>query len=67
MLAPSEYAELSRAERGRWVARLRDPELFARGTVRHPDHATVELPGRHRVLMNTESRAQAMRHVIFID
>jgi hypothetical protein len=67
VLTPAEYAELSRSERREWVARLRDPELFARGTVRHPDHATIELPGWHRVLMNTESRAQAMRHVIFID
>jgi hypothetical protein len=67
VLTPGEYARLSPAERRSWVARVRDPELFARGTVRHPDHATIELPGWHRVLMNTESRARAMRHVVFID
>jgi hypothetical protein len=67
VISPSEYAKLSPARRRGWVLRVRDPELFARGTVRHPDHATVELPGWHRVLMNTESRAQAMRHVVFID
>jgi hypothetical protein len=46
---------------------VRDPELFARGTVRHPDHATIELNGWHRVVMNTENRARAMRHVVFLD
>ena len=40
---------------------------YARGTVRHPDHATIMLPGWHRVVMNTERSAKAMRHVIFVD
>ena len=54
--------------RGRtWRAMTRDPELFARGTVRHPDHATITLKGWHRVVMNTEKRASAMRHVAFLD
>ena len=53
--------------RGDWEQLVRDPEVYARGTVRHPDHATIELNGWHRVLMNTEHRAQAMRHVVFID
>ena len=54
--------------RGRtWRAMTRDPELFARGTVRHPDHATITLNGWHRVVMNTEQRASAMRHVVFVD
>jgi hypothetical protein len=44
-----------------------DPELYAKGTVRHPDHATITLQGWHRVEMNTESRAQAMRFVTFVD
>jgi hypothetical protein len=67
VLSPSQYAKLSPAKRRHWVARVRNPELFARGTVRHPDHATVALPGWHRVLMNTEHEALAMRHVVFID
>jgi hypothetical protein len=67
VLTPDEYAALSRSERLGWMARVRDPEVFARGAVRHPDHATVALPGWHRVLMNTETRARAMRHVIFYD
>ena len=45
----------------------REPELFARGTVRHPDHATIPLRGWHRVAMNTEQAAKAMRHVMFVD
>ena len=52
---------------GRWQRLVRDPLVFAKGTVRHPDHATVHLPDWHRVLMNTEQDAEAMRHVAFID
>jgi hypothetical protein len=37
------------------------------GAVRHPDHATIVLRDWHRVLMNTEHRAEAMRHVAFLD
>jgi hypothetical protein len=46
---------------------VRDPEVYAKGAVRHPDHATIRLVGWHRVLMNTEQGARAMRHVAFID
>jgi len=46
---------------------VRDPELYAKGAVRHPDHATIVLHGWHRVLMNTESQATAMRFVAFLD
>jgi hypothetical protein len=59
-VAPSTF-------RRRYRLMVRDPELFARGTVRHPDHATIELHGWHRVVMNTENRASAMRHVAFLD
>jgi hypothetical protein len=52
---------------GGWTRMIRDPEVYAKGTVRHPDHATVHLAGWHRVLMNTEQQARAMRHVVFID
>ena len=45
----------------------RDPELYARGAVRHPDHATIVLRGWHRVVMNTEQSARAMQHVAFLD
>lgn len=51
----------------RWVVQRRDPEVFVRGRVRHPDHKTITLDGWHRVLMNTENEARAMQHVVFLD
>lgn len=50
-----------------WRVMTRDPELYARGRVRHADHATITLPGWHRVVMNTEGQSAAMRHVAFLD
>lgn len=52
---------------GRWQRMVRDPEVYASGAVRHSDHATLMLRGWHRVLMNTENRAAAMRYVVFYD
>jgi hypothetical protein len=53
--------------RGPWSRMVRDPEVFAKGAIQHPDHATVVLRGWHRVAMNTEQAARAMRHVAFLD
>jgi hypothetical protein len=50
-----------------WSRRMRNPELYVQGTVRHPDHATLRLNGWHRVLMNTENEAPAGKHVVFLD
>ncbi|MBX3443927.1 MAG: hypothetical protein KF774_16080 [Planctomyces sp.] len=50
-----------------WVVQRRNPDVFVRGRVRHADHKTIVLDGWHRVLMNTETQAIAMRHVAFID
>jgi hypothetical protein len=68
-ISEARYERLSPKQRtnGRWVRFVRDPEMYAKGTVRHPDHATIELPSWHRVLMNTEQGARAMRHVAFLD
>lgn len=68
-ISDERYAELTPKERriGGWTRLVRDPEVFAKGAIRHPDHATIHLAGWHRVLMNTEQRARAMRHVVFID
>jgi hypothetical protein len=52
---------------GSWARLVRDPAVFAKGTIRHPDHATIELSTWHQVLMNTERGARAMQHVAFID
>ncbi|HYO63649.1 MAG TPA: hypothetical protein VER08_08410 [Pyrinomonadaceae bacterium] len=50
-----------------WRAMRRDMSVFVRGRVRHADHKTVVLRGWHRVVMNTEREAPAMRHVVFLD
>jgi hypothetical protein len=50
-----------------WRQMVRDAEAYASGRISHPDHATVVLNGWHRVFMNTENRAKAMRHVAFLD
>jgi hypothetical protein len=68
-ISTAEFELLSPSQRqgGRWREMVRDPELYARGSVRHPDHNTIVLPYWHRVLMNTEQDARAMRHVAFLD
>jgi hypothetical protein len=68
-ISTSEFDRLTTAEvrRGRWREMVRDPELYAAGAVRHPDHKTVVLPFWHLVLMNTEQGARAMEHVAFLD
>ena len=50
-----------------WVPMRRNPGVYARGRVRHADHATITLPGWHRVVMNTEGQSRAMRNVAFLD
>lgn len=63
-----EFELLSPAQRrSGWWEMVRDPELYAKGSVRHPDHNTIVLHGWHRVLMNTEHDARAMQHVAFLD
>lgn len=50
-----------------WRVMVRDPLVYARGSVRHPDHRTIVLHGWHRVLMNTETQSRAMAHMAFLD
>jgi hypothetical protein len=64
--AAFESLSATRQRKG-WRRMVRDPELYAKGSVRHPDHNTIVLHGWHRVLMNTEQGARAMRHVAFLD
>jgi hypothetical protein len=47
-----------------WRQMVRNAGVFVRGTIRHPDHATIVLEDWHRVLMNTEARTEA---VAFLD
>jgi len=45
----------------------RNPGVYARGTVRHSDHDTLNLQLWHRVLMNTETQSRTMANVAFLD
>jgi hypothetical protein len=68
-ISEARFVRLTDTQRrtGNWEPMVRDPEVYAKGTLRHPDHATIQLADWHRVLMNTEQDARAMRHVAFID
>ena len=50
-----------------WRTMRRNPTAFVKGTVRHPDHATIRLDGWHQVAMNTEREAPGARNVVFLD
>ena len=70
-LTESEYkrtiAENREAKRWSWQQRVRNAGVFARGTVRHRDHATITLHEWHRVWMNTETETRQMANVAFLD
>jgi hypothetical protein len=50
-----------------WRTMRRNPGVYVRGRIRHPDHATITLHGWHQVVMNTENESRAMRNVAFLD
>lgn len=56
-----------RAKAWGWRPMLRNAGVYARGRVRHADHKTIILRDWHRVLLNTEGQAEAMRNVAFLD
>lgn len=66
-LTQEEFEQFPEREQWNWRVMVRNPDLYAKGSVRHPDHNTIVLRGWHRVLMNTEQGARAMRHVAFLD
>jgi hypothetical protein len=70
-LLPEEYRRFLRANpkaaNWRWTVMQRNPGVYARGTVKHSDHATITLPFWHRVLMNTETQSRTMANVAFLD
>src|SRR5580658_3245139 len=68
-LNEAEYRQMSVKQRSRWSWRVmrRNPNVYARGRVRHPDHATVILDEWHEVFSNTEHLSDAMRDVVFLD
>jgi len=65
------YTEIvrSKPKAAKWDWRMmqRGATVYARGTVRHPDHQTIHLDGWHQVLMNTENEAPGRQHVVFLD
>lgn len=50
-----------------WQVLRRNPRVYVRGRIRHPDHATIMLPDWHCVVLNTETETETMRNVAFID
>jgi hypothetical protein len=70
-LTVDEYRALLKADpaAAKWRRRTmaRNPVVYVRGKVWHPDHATIRLAGWRRVEMNTEQRSRAMASVAFLD
>lgn len=70
-LTEAEYRVLLKrnpaAAKWNWRTMQRNPVVFVRGKVSHPDHATIRLDGWHRVEMNTENRSRATASVAFLD
>jgi hypothetical protein len=70
-LLEAEYQEVLRNNPGSqgwgWQVMRRNPEVYVKGRLRHPDHKTLVLPCWHRVLMNTENQSRAMQNVVFLD
>ena len=52
------------AARQDWRVMRRNPEVYAMGKVRHPDHKTIILPFWHRVVMSNERQNSS---VVFLD
>ena len=70
-LTGDEYRRLlkehSAAAKWGWRIMARNPVVYVRGKITHPDHSTIGLDGWHRVKMNTENRSRAMASVAFLD
>ena len=70
-VSPMQYQRMLKQDRKSarlgWQVLRRNPRVYARGRVRHPDHATIALSDWHRVVMNTETETDTMRNVAFID
>jgi hypothetical protein len=67
-LTAAQYNALTEQERKQGFRMMkRDAAVYVRGEISHPDHRTVYLEGWHRIFMNTENRAMAMRNLAFLD
>lgn len=58
----AQFRALTDAKRRQhgWRHMRRNPEAYARGRIRHPDHATVHLTGWHRIHLNAEQRTDSL-------
>ncbi|MBK9152900.1 MAG: hypothetical protein IPM25_01495 [Chloracidobacterium sp.] len=56
-----------KAARWNWRMMQINAAVYARGTVRHPDHKTIVLDGWHQIFMNTGAEAPGARNVVFLD
>jgi hypothetical protein len=52
---------------GRWTSMRRNPGVYVKGRVSHPDHKTILLPCWHFVSLNTEREAPGAKFVAFLD
>ena len=43
-----------------WTPMRRDPEAYAKGRIRHPDHKTIRLRGWHRIHVNKEVSSEVI-------
>lgn len=64
----SEYKDIlktrRKAKQWGWRPLPYQPDIYARGSVSHPDHATIYLDCWHRVELNLESRPSALKKTV---
>lgn len=70
-LTENQYRELVRREPDKkklpWRTMAREPEVYVKGRISHPDHKTITLSVWHRVLPNTENASRAGSSLAFLD
>ena len=68
-ITESEFNKLSKNQRDLpgWRVMTRDASVYVRGAIKHRDHKTRILAFWHKVIMNEEQKAKAMRFVAFLD
>jgi hypothetical protein len=66
-LTKSQYEHVMKsnpmASKYRWTTMTRNPRMYARGSVRHCDHATVFLDGWHEIVMNNEKSDKTIAYL----
>ncbi len=71
ILSEAEYRQRKLAEpdfdRRGVRTKVGNPQMFVRGRIRHPDHATIVLLKWHRVLSNAGGIASDVPSVAFLD